>query len=192
MSDETTQEEGQSSERGSEGWEQAISGPPLPEVDPDEKSPEEPFEGQEGASSEDADAEADLAEAWAELQAEEDAADDEPADGPNAEAARRRRQLREVEAQRDHLLEQVEVLQRQNIEHIVGDRLHDVNDLFAKHDVGDLLGENGAPDGALIDAAINELPPHFRKEPPPLYVQGFQGKGEPREDATWGDVLGRR
>lgn len=169
-------------------------------------TPEDAAEGQhEGSEGDDPGAEADLAQAVEQTLAEDDEPDEsdtDEADSPNREAAKWRHKLREVEAERDQLAEQVETLrqqaagqvealQRQAVAHLVGDRLHDVGDLWSKHDLGDLLGEDGSVDAAAVDAAIGDLPAHFRKAPEPLYTQGFQGKGEPK-GPSWGDVLGGR
>lgn len=137
----------------------------------------------------------DIAQAVEQMIAEEGEAtdgDDEEPESPNAEAAKWRHKLREAEAERDQLAEQVQELQRQQVQHVVAGRLHDCDDLWAKHDLGDLLGEDGTVDSAKVDAAIEGLPSHFRKAPEPLYTQGFQGKWDPPSDTNWGDVLRRR
>jgi hypothetical protein len=115
--------------------------------------------------------------------------EDDDADTPNREAAKWRHRLRETEAERDQLAGQIEALQRQIVEQLAGSRLHDVDDLWVKHDVNSLLDENGAVDKAALNDAINSLPQHLKKTPV-LFEQGYRGRDDPK-GVDWGDVLGR-
>lgn len=79
--------------------------------------------------------------------------------GVRAEAARRRVQLREVEAERDALTERVQGFLRADAERIASAQLSQAADLF---DIGnvqlaDLLGEDGEVDPKLVEDAAEEL-----------------------------------
>lgn len=157
--------------------------------------PEEQAQPQDGDSGgDDLATQEDIAQAVEQMIAEEGetADEDEEERSPNAEAAKWRRKLREAEAERDQLAEQVQALQRQQVEYLAAGKLHDTADLWSKHSLDDLLGEDGTVDPAAVDTAIGELPAHFRKAPELLYTQGYQGKWDPPSDTNWGDVLRRR
>ena len=71
------------------------------------------------------------------------------------EAAQRRRQLREVEAERDGLLERVTTYQRGEVERTVADRLTSPADLFLTAEMADLVGDDGQVDPEKVDAAVD-------------------------------------
>ncbi len=72
-----------------------------------------------------------------------------------SEAAKRRVQLREVEAERDGLRSQVAALQRAEVERYAVDLLQDPADLFRDGlDLAELLDESGAVDPALVDSRL--------------------------------------
>lgn len=75
----------------------------------------------------------------------------------NAEAAGRRRQLREVEQERDQLRETVNGMHRAEVERLAADRLHDPSDLWASTDLDALRGEDGNVDAGTVQQAMAEL-----------------------------------
>jgi hypothetical protein len=111
-------------------------------------------------------------------------------DGPNAEAARRRRQLREVEAERDQLRERLDATHRALVEQQAADLFADPSDLWHATPIEELRGDDGLIDPEKAEAAMNavlEQKPHWRKEPEepepepgfPDVHQGPRGSQEP-------------
>lgn len=73
----------------------------------------------------------------------------------NAEAARYRRRLRDVETERDGLNTRVEKMQRGQAERIVADRLAQPGDLFAFGvSLDDLRDDDGEIDEGLVETAL--------------------------------------
>ena len=93
----------------------------------------------------------------AEQQAPEDT-QDAPEDGKaGREAAKYRRQLRDTEAERDSLREQVQALQRAAVEQVAARQIAKPAALWtAGVELADVLGDDGAPDPAKIKAACAE------------------------------------
>ncbi len=87
------------------------------------------------------------------------------------EAASRRRQLREAEAERDALRERVNAHDRQDVERIAARSLADPSDLLSATNLDDLRDESGAVDWQVVDQAIVDLiqrKPHYAKPAPPI------------------------
>lgn len=116
----------------------------------------------------------------------EDAAEEA---GRGNREARFRKRAREAEAHVAALQEQVAALQKAEVERRAGEVMHDPQDLWGRVELTNLVAEDGTIDGEALSNAIVGLPAHFKKPTEPLYVQGFQGKGEPQETTTWADVL---
>ncbi|MGD7707249.1 hypothetical protein [Microlunatus sp. Y2014] len=128
------------------------------------------------------------------------ATDDKPeARSANAEAAKYRRQLRDVEAERDALTERLEAVQRQQVSelltnaHVAGaPLLHDPADLW-RHGVelASLLAEDGTVDLGRARTAAADL---IRDRP---HLGRYYGSGgdvgvghEPfRSSTSWADAL---
>lgn len=109
------------------------------------------------------------------------------------EAARYRRRLREAEAERDALREQVERLQRREVERVAGEHLSVGSDVFTVGgvDLADVLD-----DGGEVDAAkVAEIAERIAAERPRLGVpRGFahgQGKrsSAARRPASWQELM---
>lgn len=77
---------------------------------------------------------------------------------PNQEAAKWRRKVRDVEAERDGLAARVEKMQRAQVAGLVGDRLAVPDDLLAFGlQLTELLGEDGEVDAGLVKTAVAGL-----------------------------------
>lgn len=126
--------------------------------------------------------------------------------GGNAEAARYRTRLREVEAERDGVAGErdtafgrVAALQRREAERIAAAVLAQPADLFdvAGVALADLLGADGEVDPELVQSAASsalDQRPGLGKARPPwpgLTGQGSGGQGN-TPPPSWRDVLGRR
>jgi len=98
--------------------------------------------------------------------------DGDPATAARREAARHRRRLREVEAERDALAETVATYRRREAEAVAGTTLQSGGDLWAAGvDLAELLGEDGTVDEARVRAAVakvTEERPHWRRKTPDL------------------------
>lgn len=86
----------------------------------------------------------------------ETASEQEPEASGNQEAAKYRRRLREVEAERDQLAEQVRSLRTVEVERQVSDALEDPSDLW-RHgtELGQLLDEQGGLDTEKVAEAAS-------------------------------------
>lgn len=93
----------------------------------------------------------------------EDKAEATPGDKAAREAAKYRRRLREVEAERDRLAEQVLALQRAEIERLSGTECHVKGEVLwaAGYKVSDLIGEDGRPDAAKVREAADAAAERF-------------------------------
>lgn len=123
----------------------------------------------------------------------------EPDQPGSSEAAKRRVQLREVEAERDGLKATVAALQRADGLRYCVDLLQDPEDLWRDGlALADILGEDGVVDRGLVAAAVADLGERHahwlaprrgdtRRHPAPLRSNVIQ-PGEQR-DASWTDVL---
>ena len=92
----------------------------------------------------------------------------EPEGGGNAEAARRRRQLREVEAERDALRARLDATHRALVEQQAADLFADPSDLRHAASIDDLRGDDGLIDPERAEATMNAVlahKPHWRKAP---------------------------
>lgn len=124
--------------------------------------------------------------------------DDSPDTSPNSEAARWRRQLREVEAERDALTERVQGYQRRECEAAVSDLLDVPADLFdiGQIDVNDFYDDNGQLDADMLRLAAGTLleeRPRLGKPRPagPRWANfGQYAPPPPQRGAAWSDVLG--
>ncbi|OLT46937.1 hypothetical protein BJF85_00225 [Saccharomonospora sp. CUA-673] len=109
------------------------------------------------------------------------------ADTPNREAAKYRKQLREVEAERDRLAGKLEQMHRAEIRRAAeGARMHDPDD-FTVDDVAELLNDDGDVDGDKVAQrldALRESKQHLFQPPPS--PKDFGG-GERGADITGGD-----
>lgn len=86
-----------------------------------------------------------------------------------SEAARRRRSLRETEAERDGLREQLDTVHRREVERLAADRLANPADLFLVADLDQMRGEDGLISPPLAEQAIEtalQQRPHWKKSPP--------------------------
>ncbi|MBO9533930.1 MAG: hypothetical protein J7513_13245 [Solirubrobacteraceae bacterium] len=118
----------------------------------------------------------------------------EPQKGGNREAAERRRQLRETEAERDLLRGRVERMQTAEVERIVADRLTSPSDFWLSAKRDDLLTEDGDVDPAKVGAAVDSLladRPHWAK---PRIVTDFDAGargGEVEDPPSFGEAFKR-
>lgn len=128
---------------------------------------------------------------------EAQASDDAPEASPNSEAARYRRQLREVEAERDALAERLQGHQRREVEAMVADLLDVPADLF---DIGqvqpsDFYNDDGTLNEAELRAAagalLEERPRLGKPRPTGPRWQNFgqYAPPPPQRGAAWSDVL---
>ncbi|GAB4597526.1 hypothetical protein MOKP4_38440 [Mycobacterium avium subsp. hominissuis] len=124
--------------------------------------------------------------------------DDSTEASPNSEAARWRRQLREVEAERDALAERLQGHQRREVESMVADLLDVPADLF---DIGqvqpsDFYNDDGTLNEGELRAAAGALleeRPRLGKPRPagPRWANfGQYAPAPPQRGAAWSDVLG--
>ena len=115
--------------------------------------------------------------------------------GPNAEAAKYRRQLRDTETERDQLRDQLDTAHRQIIEGHAASRLTKPSALWA---AGVTIAECQAEDGTIstdlvndaVERAINELglaSPHKIRLPAPDHSLG-KGNGGHR-NSGWSDAF---
>lgn len=96
---------------------------------------------------------------------------DDPLRRANAEAAQRRRQLREVESERDALRERVDTHDRETVERIASRSLADPSDTWiVATNLDELRDDDGALDPELVKAQITDAldrKPHWRRVPDP-------------------------
>jgi hypothetical protein len=158
----------------------------------------------EGAETPEADPAPDTTEAQAgDVSEDQDDADDDGAsggDGPGREAAKYRRRLRDVEAERDALKATVESLQRAEADRLAtADGLKPAA-LWSSAELGDLLGDDGTVDAARVSAAIATAREQLGIAPPPpprgnvVKKEGATLRRPPRpsgKDAMVGVVMGR-
>jgi hypothetical protein len=118
--------------------------------------------------------------------------DESPDASPNAEAARYRRQLREVEAERDALTDRVRDYQRRECEAMVADLLDVPGDLFdiGQVDVNAFYDDDGTlNEGELRAAAgalLEERPRLGKPRPAGPRWQNF-GQNQPPPPSRGGD-----
>ncbi|MBC3193839.1 hypothetical protein H7X46_22515 [Pseudonocardia sp. C8] len=120
----------------------------------------------------------------------------------NAEAAGYRRRLREAEAERDRLAEQVTALQRREAERVAAEHLEVGSDLFdvGKAELHDLIDDDGHPDPDRIRTAAATLVgarPGLRRSPSSAEVragigQGSYPSGARPSGASWSEALRTR
>lgn len=93
----------------------------------------------------------------------EDKAETTPGDKAAREAAKYRRRLREVEAERDRLAEQVQALQQAEIERLsyAEHRVKGAALWAGGYKVSDLIGEDGRPDETKVAAAAKDVAERF-------------------------------
>lgn len=123
--------------------------------------------------------------------------DDTDKGNPNREAAKRRSQLREVEAERDGLRGQLEAAHRQLIEQHVSSRLVDAGDYWRYGDGTVPMADDGVTlDAQAIEQHVQSIltaRPHLAKRgiPAPNPAQGSSSNGVPRvSELTWSEALG--
>lgn len=128
----------------------------------------------------------------------DEAPDDEEDRGDRSarEAARRRRELREVRADRDRLAGIVERFQRRDVEALVVDRLVDPGDVWRDGlDLGEVVGEDGTVDAAKLAAVVDGLVaahPHWAPRPPGHRAMGGGGNGRTSSDVAGSGTRGLR
>lgn len=92
------------------------------------------------------------------------------------EAAKYRRRLRDTEAERDTLAEQLAAMRRSEVERHAAEQLADPGDLWRSGvEVEQLIADDGGLDSEKIEAAVAELVserPHYRKPPPAADFDG--------------------
>jgi hypothetical protein len=106
------------------------------------------------------------------------------------EAAQRRRQLREVEVERDALREQLTTYQRGEVERMVAERLTAPADLFLTVELADLVGGDGRLDPEKVTAAADQAVaerPHWAVTGRPNLHQGT--RPAPPEPPSFGAQL---
>jgi len=117
----------------------------------------------------------------------------------NAEAARRRVELREAQAERDTLRQQVEGLRRAEVERLASSQLAQPGDLFtvAQVQLADLLDDEGRVDPEAVEKAVTGLlatRPGLRLTSPrpgggvPSHGLGYRRPIAPGAP-TWSDVV---
>ncbi|OBK58296.1 hypothetical protein A5656_16615 [Mycobacterium gordonae] len=122
---------------------------------------------------------------------------DSPESSPNSEAARYRRQLRDVQAERDALTDRVRAYQRRECESMVSDLLDVPADLFdiGQIDITAFYDEDGTlNEGELRAAAgalLEERPRLGKPQPTGPRWQNFgqYAPPPPARGAGWSDVL---
>ena len=124
---------------------------------------------------------------------EETAAPEQHESG-NEEAAKYRRRLREAEAERDQLAEQIQALRRAEVQRQVADRLDDPSDLWrAGVELDELLDQDGGIEQGKVDeaaAAVTAEHPGWAKRPEVSGVDEDQGKtSEGPIGASWTGLL---
>lgn len=137
-------------------------------------------------------------------QDDDDAEDDEGAgagDGPGREAAKYRRRLRDVEAERDALKATVESLQRAEVDRLAaGADLRPAALWASGPELADLLGDDGTVDQGKVAAAIAAARETLGIAPPPpprgnfVKKEGATLRRPPKpsgRDAMVGVVMGR-
>ena len=132
-------------------------------------------------------------------QPEEDHTDEEPEDDTKGgkEAAKYRRRLRETEAERDTLLEQVDTLRRSVVDSIVtergdGGRMHSPDPFWAGGvELADLLDEDGNVDRERVLAACDDVAKRFgiSRRPKPGYVPLEGSNPDPGPRTSMVDVV---
>jgi hypothetical protein len=108
------------------------------------------------------------------------------------EAASRRRQLREVEAERDGLREQVDTFHRERVERIAGQRLADASDVWTTVELAELRDADGGLDEARITAAVADVlqrKPHWANQVPPAPDLHQGARPVPPEKPSFGRAL---
>lgn len=123
----------------------------------------------------------------------------QPADSPNAEAAKYRRRLREAETKLAVSDARAEMLLRREIERLAGDRLADGAEVWRDDTALDgLLGDDGLPSADAVAARVAELleqHPHWervnlkRLTPPASSVSGNVVPISDGPTASWGQVF---
>lgn len=110
-------------------------------------------------------------EGASEVDEDQDDTDDDgtsAGDGPGREAAKYRRRLRDVEAERDTLKATVESLQRAEVDRLATDAGLRPAALWANGaEVGELLGDDGTVDQGKVAAAISAARETLGIAPPP-------------------------
>lgn len=123
-----------------------------------------------------------------------ESADTAPGDKAAREAAKYRRRLREVEAERDRLAEQVQALQQAEIERLSYDKYYVKGAAIwaGGYTVSDLIGEDGRPDETKVAAAAADVAERFGiRRLTGAYVPS-EGKTPPdplRGSVTWDKLL---
>lgn len=120
-----------------------------------------------------------------------------PSDSPSREAAARRRQLRETEAERDQLRDQLDASRRREVERLAAARLSEPSDLlvFGQLEVDALLGDDGSVSAEAVAAAVDALlakRPGLAVAPDPPSLDGGAMGATVRPSTSWRDVLGGR
>ncbi|MBF6298038.1 hypothetical protein IU459_10815 [Nocardia amamiensis] len=118
--------------------------------------------------------------------------------GPNREAAKWRKQLRTVEAERDGLRERVTAFERAEVERLAADRLADPADLWTGGvDLESLRGKDGidaAKVGKAVDAILRSHPHWQRaqKQRPAVgsLRSGATGASVDSLGTSWAEVFG--
>lgn len=124
--------------------------------------------------------------------------DDDHDDSPNAEAARYRVRLREVEAERDGLAERLAGYQRREVEAAVADVLDVPADMWdvAGADVASFYDDDGnlnTNDALGAAAALVDQRPRLAKQPDPGRSWGQHSAPMPPENTTdWSQVVNPR
>ena len=106
------------------------------------------------------------------------------------EAAGYRTRLREAEAERDGLRQQIERYRRQEIDALVSDRL-DPGDFGLLVEMTELLDDDGAVDPEKVNEAVDRVlaeRPHWKKQAPPVDFGGG-ARGTRPQRPSFGQAL---
>lgn len=119
---------------------------------------------------------------------------DTPPESPNAEAARYRRRLREVETERDTLAARVETFQRREVERLAASHLSRPSDVWLDGaEIAGLLDDQGDVDPLAVQAAtVAVLDGRPQLAPKRAADHGGGQRGViPGVGTSWADVIKR-
>jgi len=115
----------------------------------------------------------------------------------NAEAAKYRRRLREVEAERDTLSSTLQAARRREVDRLSSATLADPDDLhvLGQVDVGELLDDDGHVDAGKVDVAVKALVagrPRLARDDLGADFDGGARSSASRPSVDWSSILSGR